>query len=106
MDISSIERITEMEGHLDKLTHGIKSLSLALDLYEDLRISYEVLDRYYRSSLWRNDYESDERNELPSGLQRGVLSEDGLWNALDSFRSLALRISSYDDIESKIQHED
>ena len=42
------------------------------------------LIRYYESCTWREDFERDERGELPAALKCGVLSEDGLYNFLDS----------------------
>ena len=44
----------------------------------------EQLLTYYRSGQWLADYEADERGELPGGLRRGVLSQDGIWNLLDA----------------------
>ena len=40
------------------------------------------LEDYYESGQWLNDYEADERGELPRDLKRGVLSQDGLWELL------------------------
>ena len=40
------------------------------------------LKSYYQNGLWLEDYESDERGELPRGLKRGVLSQDALYNFL------------------------
>ncbi len=40
------------------------------------------LDDYYTSGKWRDDYEADERGELPPDLKRGVLSQDALYNLL------------------------
>lgn len=40
------------------------------------------LDAYYTSGEWREDYEADERGELPPDLKRGVLSQDGLYDLL------------------------
>ena len=38
--------------------------------------------QYYESGLWLQDYERDEKGELPEKLQRGVLAEDTLWNLI------------------------
>lgn len=40
------------------------------------------LTAYYESGQWLQDYEADERGELPRNLKRGVLSQDGLWELL------------------------
>lgn len=42
-----------------------------------------LLEAYYTSGEWREDYEADERGELPPGLKRGVLSQDALYDLLD-----------------------
>ena len=42
-----------------------------------------LLDAYYTSGEWREDYEADERGELPPDLKRGVLSQDALYNLLE-----------------------
>jgi hypothetical protein len=41
-----------------------------------------LLDAYYTSGEWREDYEADERGELPPDLKRGVLSQDALYDSL------------------------
>lgn len=66
MDI--IERVTYMEALFDR----------ALETRE---IPRELMD-YYFGGQWLQDYQADERGELPEGLKRGVLSEDGVWNLL------------------------
>ena len=41
-----------------------------------------ALEEYYTSGAWLEDYEADERGELPPDLKRGVLSQDGLYRLL------------------------
>ena len=41
------------------------------------------LEAYYTSGAWREDYEADERGELPPDLKRGVLSQDALYDLLE-----------------------
>ena len=41
---------------------------------------------YYTSGEWREDYEADERGELPPDLKRGVLSQDALYDLLEGAR--------------------
>ena len=66
MDI--IERITYMEALYDRAR-------------ETGHVPQALLD-YYESGQWLQDYEADERGQLPSTLKRGVLSQDGLWELL------------------------
>lgn len=42
-----------------------------------------LLEAYYTSGEWRDDYEADERRELPPDLKRGVLSQDALYDLLE-----------------------
>lgn len=63
-----IERVTHMEALFDR----------ALETRE---IPRELME-YYFGGQWLRDYEADQRGELPAGLKRGVLSEDGVWNLI------------------------
>ena len=42
-----------------------------------------LLEAYYTSGEWREDYEADEREDLPPDLKRGVLSQDALYDLLE-----------------------
>ena len=48
----------------------------------------DALSEYYRSPLWKEDYFADEAGLLPDDLKRGVLSQDGLYDLLDSYDEL------------------
>ena len=48
----------------------------------DYRAEPEELIRYYENGQWRADYQLDEEGGLPTGLKRGVLSQDGLYDLL------------------------
>ena len=61
-------------------------------LFDEAAISLDpeklaALDAYYTSGLWREDYEADERGELPPDLKRGVLSQDGLYDLLERMKA-------------------
>ena len=42
-----------------------------------------LLETYYTSGQWQEDYEADERGELPPEMKRGVLSQDLLYDLLE-----------------------
>ena len=42
-----------------------------------------LLEDYYTSGQWREDYEADENGELPPDLKRGVLFQDALYDPLE-----------------------
>ena len=72
--LDRIERVEKYERLFD-------AASACLDA-EKLR----QLDAYYTSGEWREDYEADERGELPPDLKRGVLSQDALYDLLEENR--------------------
>ncbi|MBQ1207233.1 MAG: DUF4298 domain-containing protein, partial [Lachnospiraceae bacterium] len=70
----------------------IKTIS---EIYEQnplLKRHIDCLRDYYDSGLWLQDYELDERGELPTDLKRGVLAQDTLYNLFSDID----RISSKD----------
>lgn len=80
--LSVIERIQQMERYYDAVSRVLELN--ANEMSENVAISKMVqeLTEYMDSGLWLQDYECDERGELPKDLKRGVLSEDGLYNLL------------------------
>ena len=72
-----IRRIRLMESKLNKVQSWMRGLK-----ENDIRDDILALESYYRSSDWLSDFEADEKGELPADLPRGVLSEDGIYNAL------------------------
>ena len=44
------------------------------------------LKAYYTSDEWKRDFAADEAGLLPKKLPRGVLSEDGIYNLLETYR--------------------
>ena len=81
MDDERIARIKAMESAMNELGGAIDALRDALGRYEDAQALADKLDEYY-SGEWREDFEADERGELPADLIRGVLSEDALYDLL------------------------
>lgn len=74
-----IERISLMEDRYDEVTRVLAALEEAVDEYEDFKSEIDALKEYMASGQWKEDYEADEAGQLPSGLKRGVLSQDGLY---------------------------
>jgi len=83
-----IDRITHMEGLLDKSVEVIARLEQAIEDFNALAPDIAELETYYTSSQWRKDFEADEAGKLPKDLKRGVLSEDGIWNVLEDYKRL------------------
>lgn len=86
--MEQIERIKSMEEHLNKATAAVKALNDALDLYTEAMESIEIIDDYLASDEWEQDFTDSEAGNLPKDLKCGVLSEDGIWNVVDTNREL------------------
>lgn len=86
--MEQLERIKTMEKHLNKASQAVKALSDALDLYTDAMESIEIIDDYLCSDEWKQDFDDSEAGRLPKDLKCGVLSEDGIWDVVDTNREL------------------
>lgn len=83
-----IERIEHYEALLDQVTAANRRLEEALTSFRQALPAGEELGRYYGSREWQRDLAADEAGRLPSSLKRGVLSEDGAYDALEEQRRL------------------
>ncbi|MBE6551437.1 MAG: DUF4298 domain-containing protein [Ruminococcaceae bacterium] len=79
-----VNRITVMETYLNTLLNAVESRPESVFENNELHEMLIKLTEYYESPLWMEDYESDERGELPKELKRGVLSEDGVYLLIES----------------------
>lgn len=79
--ISATARIIEMEFVFDLLSELARRHPDALS-HPDVKALAQVLSEYYSDGGWLCDFELDEQGALPSGLRRGVLAEDGVYELL------------------------
>lgn len=79
-----VSRISRMEHCFDTLTHVLRTDPRRIREDAGFQEMLRILTEYYQSGQWLADYEADERGEIPRDLKRGVLSQDGLWNLLQS----------------------
>ena len=90
--MNQIERIQYMEEILDQTTDLLNRIDPLLEEYEHILPKLFELMQYYESDLWKQDFLADEIGELPKELKRGVLSEDGIYNLLESHNGLLEQI--------------
>ncbi len=87
-----VKRIIEMESILEE---ALRRMDKAEEVPEAL-LAYQSeikkLDVYYYSQDWKDDFALDEDGRLPKDLKRGVLSEDGIYDALERNKELMERI--------------
>ena len=92
--MEQIERITQMERKMERVAMAVLNLSAALEEFEAVQGDIITLSEYYSSSEWKQDFDDDEAGKLPTGLKRGVLSEDGIWNLLEDVHELNNRLKA------------
>ena len=73
---------------MERAAMAVLNLSAALEEYEAVQGDIITLSEYYSSSEWKQDFDDDEAGKLPTGLKRGVLSEDGIYDLLDEYKEL------------------
>ena len=81
-----------MEQLFDRASGAVAELLAALDKYQAAQETIATLSAYYGSDEWKQDFADDEAGLLPTGLKRGVLAEDGIWNLLAEVRELDNRL--------------
>ena len=79
-DNERLQRIIKMERLFDELLEDNPKNPGLLTASKILQDKIEDLKEYYQSGLWLQDYECDERGELPENLKRGILSQDALYD--------------------------
>lgn len=62
---------------------------------DTLRDLIAMLEEYYLSDEWKQDFADDEAGLLPKDLKRGVLSEDGIYDLLEEYKGKSLIKSTY-----------
>lgn len=75
---NDIQRIREMERIFCKVCQAHRKGAMGAAFWENVR----MMEAYMESGQWLHDYEREERGEWPSNMQRGVLSQDALYNLL------------------------
>ncbi len=86
--MTQIERIQHYEAILDRVEQANGVLARALEAFEKTESLCAELDEYLAGEDWKQDFMDDEEGKLPADLKRGVLSEDGIYFALEEHRQL------------------
>ena len=83
----AVERIKGMEACYDALQAAVNECPEQIHADPALSALAQILAQYYDSGRWLTDYALDERGCFPSGLKRGVLSQDGVYDLLEKIAS-------------------
>jgi len=77
-----LQRIKDLEYKFSEVSRVMTALDMAMDEFDGVKSYIDDLREYMESGQWKADFEADERGEIPADLERGVLSEDGLYDLL------------------------
>ena len=81
-----------MEALLDEGLRRMDNADGASEALLDFQPEIKKLDEYYSSQDWKDDFALDEDGLLPKDLKCGVLSEDGIYDALERNKEVMERI--------------
>lgn len=87
--MNQIERIEKMSEFLKEVQNAQREFEIALENFKNSQKMMKKLSKYYFGGVWRKDYECDEQGKIPKAINRGALSEDGIYNAFCENKYLA-----------------
>lgn len=90
-----ILRIARKENAFNRVRTVLEMLQSSLDAYDSILEQADELADYMECGQWLKDFEADEQGMIPPGLQRGVLSQDALYNLLSDWDGLRTRLAEY-----------
>ena len=90
--LNQIDRVRKMEGLLneateviDKISEKVETNQIPADIINEFNMIQDkiaTLQNYYEGKEWMEDYDADCENLFPPCLNRGVLSEDAIYDLL------------------------
>lgn len=96
--------ISKMEKLFDEAKHRQTVLEMAIADYKNFQPSIQKLEKYYSSKQWKDDFAADEREEIPSHIKRGVLSEDGIYDLLERNKEIMDMLDNLDEEKEDSQN--
>ena len=90
-------RVARNSSKFKRAEEAIKEAEIGVDMLLDAWDDICSLSEYMDSGQWKEDFEADERGEISKDIDRGVLSEDGLYNTLDRLQDVLGQMASIVD---------
>lgn len=90
-------RVANNSRRLQSVEEAIKQAEKGVEMLLDQWENICTLNDYLESGEWQADFEADERGEISKLVPRDVLSEDGLYNALDRLQDVLGQMASIVD---------
>ncbi len=80
----AVDRIKRMEDAFNRVSEAWNRDAQAVRSDAAIMGLIAQLTDYYSSGEWLHDYQLDEAGMIPRDLRRGVLSQDGLYDLIQS----------------------
>ena len=90
--MSQLERIQEMEEHLNQYAQTLAAAQSALAKLEASQMNYIQLRDYYTSQVFFDDLEFSNRPDFPENVACGVLSEDAVYDLMGEHFETAINL--------------
>lgn len=90
--MNKFEHISKMEDILNNHQHKVDEIYNNLEYIENHQEEYKSLIEYYYSEQRNQDLKDDENNLIPKTLNRGVLSEDAIYNLMTDYYELSVKM--------------
>lgn len=90
--VQNYEHITKYENILNQFDDKVHELEELMLFFEEHHQDFGKLMNYYYSDQRREDLEDDQQGKLPEDLNRGVLSEDAIYNLYVDYRNVSLEM--------------
>lgn len=86
------QRIQARENDLNTALAALKDFEVVLKTLDSAQDSVKRLQDYYSSQEWFEDLDRDDAGEFDDSLNRGVLSEDGIFNLFVQNQEVAIQM--------------
>ncbi len=77
-----ISRVLYMESLYERIEEALQSQRNVKEQLSELQDEIRELSEYYEGPAWMEDYESEQQGEFPFDMNRGILTEDTLYDLI------------------------
>lgn len=90
--MNQIDRINKYEHILNNSNKIINNLEKTINDLNNIQSDIKSLNDYYGSNEWYKDIDDDKLGLLPKDINKGILSEDAIYNLLISNKEIAIEM--------------
>ncbi len=88
---TQLDRVIYMENLYDRINEALESQDNPVERLGQLQEEINELETYYLGSDWLEDFDAEKRDEFPKNLNRGILTEDAIYDLLSDIDEIMER---------------